>query len=57
LPIEEADCQFNTAADLYQAYLKYATQLEEVVGKNWTDAMLPELVPMYGMEWSRGTVY
>jgi uncharacterized damage-inducible protein DinB len=56
LPIEEAVCEFNTAADLYQAYLKYATQFEDVLAKSWTDAMMTDMIPMYGMEWSKGTV-
>jgi len=56
LPVEEAVCQFTSAADLYQAYLKYATQLEELIVKNWTDAMLGDIIPMYGMQWTKGAV-
>lgn len=39
--------------DAYEASSRVAA---EVVKKQWSDAMLPEVIPMYGQQWRRGDV-
>lgn len=46
----------TSAAVLAQAYERTSQSVSENVRKQWNDAMLPEVVDMYGEKWSRGAV-
>lgn len=43
-------------AELVREYETCARGLAEELPKQWTDAMLSEMIPMYGEQWSRGGV-
>ena len=43
-------------AELVREYENCARGLAEELPKQWTDAMLSEMIPMYGEQWSRGAV-
>lgn len=43
-------------AEMIREYEASARAVGEGLPKVWTDAMLDELVPMYGEQWPRGTV-
>lgn len=43
-----------TAAEIVDAYASVSKSLIDTVGTAWTDAQLPEEIPMYGESWSRG---
>jgi uncharacterized damage-inducible protein DinB len=42
--------------ELIREYEACARAVAEELPRHWTDAMLPETVPMYGQQWPRGTV-
>lgn len=44
------------AADIAAQYERSAASLLAVVRATWSDAQLPETIPMYGEEWARGLV-
>ena len=41
-------------ADMVRLYDNGAAELAALVNEHWTDAMLTELIPMYGQQWPRG---
>jgi len=41
---------------MVRQYEACSRAVAEELPKHWTDAMLPETVPMYGQPWPRGTV-
>jgi uncharacterized damage-inducible protein DinB len=43
-------------AEIVREYEACARGLAEELPKQWTDAMLSEMIPMYGEQWSRGGV-
>ena len=42
--------------DIVSAFERGAASVRERVSKNWNDATLLEMVPMYGEQWTRGYV-
>jgi len=59
LPIEAAtenEPVPKKAADIIAAFEAGAASVRERVSKNWSDAALLEMVPMYGEQWARGYV-
>ncbi|MGH7491730.1 MAG: DinB family protein [bacterium] len=42
--------------DIISAYEKGVASVRAQVGKHWSDAALPEEVPMYGEQWAKGFV-
>jgi uncharacterized damage-inducible protein DinB len=54
LPVEvTAGDQPQSPQMLAEIYKRDADAVAEAVGRNWTDARLPEKIPMYGEEWTR----
>jgi len=49
----DADPIPSTAAEIVRHYETGARRLAEAVSSQWTDAMLPQMIPMYGQEWPR----
>ena len=43
-------------AEMVREYETSAGVIAEELPKQWTDAMLSEMIPMYGEQWSRGAV-
>jgi uncharacterized damage-inducible protein DinB len=43
-------------AGMVRQYEAWARSVGEEVKRNWTDNMLPEVIPMYGESWPRGAV-
>jgi uncharacterized damage-inducible protein DinB len=41
-------------AEMIRHYEAGAKQVAALVNEHWTDAMLTELIPMYGQQWPRG---
>jgi uncharacterized damage-inducible protein DinB len=41
---------------MIRLYEEGARAVGEVVKQRWTDAMLDEMIPMYGQQWPRGNV-
>ncbi len=41
------------AATMVATYEQSARSIAEAVARQWTDAMLPEMIPMYGEQWPR----
>ena len=58
LPIEQiASEPENFQADsLINLYEKEADSVKRMVQRHWVDEDLPETVPMYGEDWTKGTV-
>jgi uncharacterized damage-inducible protein DinB len=46
----------HKALKIVEAYERMSQSLTKALKKNWTDAMLPEEIPMYGEKWSRAAV-
>jgi uncharacterized damage-inducible protein DinB len=47
------DAPIPDAATMVRTYEQSAASFAQVLGRQWTDAMLPEKIPMYGEEWTR----
>jgi uncharacterized damage-inducible protein DinB len=46
----------GSAAEILARYEEAAVSLSGAVKAHWTDALLPEEIPMYGEQWPRGRV-
>jgi uncharacterized damage-inducible protein DinB len=50
------DAPQPSLAEMIRLYEQAARSVGEQVKERWTDAMLPEPIPMYGEKWPRGAV-
>jgi uncharacterized damage-inducible protein DinB len=41
---------------IVEAYERMSQSMTKALKKNWTDAMLPQEIPMYGEQWTRSVV-
>lgn len=46
----------DKAVTILDSYTKLSNQLIDIIQKSWTDASLPEIINMYGEQWSREQV-
>jgi uncharacterized damage-inducible protein DinB len=58
LPVEgpAQDAAQPALAEIIREYEISARGVGEAVKRHWTDAMLPDVIPMYGENWPRGAV-
>jgi len=50
------DAPVPSLPEIVRQYQTGARAVADAVRRQWTDAMLPEKVPMYGEQWARGSV-
>jgi len=58
LPVEgpAEDAPQPALAEMIRHYETCAQAVGEAVKRHWTEAMLPEAIPMYGESWPRGAI-
>jgi uncharacterized damage-inducible protein DinB len=55
LPLEINEITYTDVKSLMEHYEKDCAILAEALNKAWTDDQLEDKIPMYGMEWEKGT--